>query len=121
KPRVPAEVKERILRLAAEGVSQKKIADLVGVSTNTVTRTLNALPTGVRSPGQLRRQGANPPKAFDELSDIGKRSLESFETFARTFFVLRVAPWWKIASDEIVSMVLSPEREFELFHAPVGA
>jgi hypothetical protein len=39
-------------------------------------------PPAIRNLAQLPQLERQPPKTFDELSDIGKRCLESFELFS---------------------------------------
>jgi transposase-like protein len=74
--------KKQILDLLAHGLSLAKVAKIVGRSTRTIFEVKHNPPPAVRNLAQLRQLERQPPKTFDELSDIGKRCLESFELFS---------------------------------------
>ncbi len=112
----------RFFAALAEGLSQAKAAKVAGISESTARRWRHGMsrPAADSLKAKLALQH-NPPKAFDDLSDLGKRCLEDFEFFATTFFCLRVPAWWRIAAQALVDDVASPEETFRLLHAPSGA
>jgi transposase len=74
--------KEQILDLLAQGLSLAKVAKIIGRSTHTIFEVKHNPPPAIRNLAQLRQLERQPPKTFDEQSDIGKRCLESFELFS---------------------------------------
>jgi hypothetical protein len=116
--RLSADTVQRYTALRRLGLRQGQAADEVGISRQSAHKLDRQLPPGIASSKELRERVSNPPKSWDDLSDLGKRCLEDFELFATTFFCLRVAPWWRIAAGEIVGLVLSSDEEFALLNGP---
>lgn len=115
---IPVEVKQKYLGLRRSGFSQAQAMRETGIKSTTTAHALDqALPVGTTTKS-LVEQTSNPPRSFDELSDLGKRALESFETFGTEFFGLRVAPWWRVAAEQIVGYVLDPEEQLVLLNGP---
>ncbi len=112
----------RFFAALKEGLTQAQAAEVAGIGRTTAWRWVNGMSRPAAD--SLKAKFAlehNPPKAFEELSDLGKRALEDFEFFATTFFVLRVPAWWRIAAQALVDDVASPEETFRLLHAASGA
>jgi hypothetical protein len=119
--RVTAFEQRQILDLRAQGHSFEEIRKITGRSKHSVMRVCNALRPGENTVRQAMSRESNPPKTWEKLSDTGKRWLEDFGAFGSEALGLRIAPWWRVAAEEIVALVLDPNEKFGLFNAPTGA
>ena len=119
--RLTSPEKQCILDLLAEGRSLEEVARIVGRAKRTIFEVKHNPPPGVRDLVALRQLEHNPPKAWDDLDDLAKRCLESFEFFATTLFCLRTPFWWTKAAEQLVHDVTSDDETFTLLHAPTGS
>lgn len=73
---------------------------------------------------QKRREKADggPPKSFDELDPEVQATLADFGLFRKAFFCRDETPWAKVAADQAVQWLLSPEeRTLSVYNMPPGA
>ena len=119
--RVTATKWEQYDSLRSLGLTQAEACRKTGIPPPTASRHDHQLSGGVRSVKAKLQAEHNPPKAFSDLSDVGKRALESFELFGQVFFALRVPAWWRITAEALVSDVMSPEETQRLVHAASGS
>jgi IS30 family transposase len=95
--RLTTHEKQRILDLLAESRSLDQVARIVGRAKRTIFEVKHNPPPGARNAAQLRQLKQNPPKRFDELSDLAK--------LARKYGIQAVADEIRLSHEAVRKMV----------------